>query len=328
MDQFQFEQLINNMRNTANGAASMARQAAQEVGNVRRLMQQMQAEQSQMREQWHQWGSDASGLSIKTSIGAGTGRPDLLAIEDIPGRRVPFDIPVEIAIPANLTTAVTGTITLSMDGPFIAVARAATFLSSYTFQVSEQQSTTRYSGRSWGRQRPISSVLDINDALGGDTPIPLQTANNYSCPGSPPPVQAQVVPNNKSPFRSMEWDGFIEYSNQVQPRQNAKVPSSLWAPGWDQSMQLPVLDYFEKGEIIEFKVQPTHVNNPSAGNIQALLGSMPYLPSGYDAVEGAAYPSYACIEDTSDALSRSPDGVLYLHLYGFKILQPTGVAVR
>jgi hypothetical protein len=327
MNQFEWQQFVQDVRNTANGAAGMARQAAQEAGRVRQAVQQMQAEQSQMRQQWQQWGSQASNLDIKTSIGAGTGRPDLLAIEDIPGRRIPFDIPIEIAVEANTTSALTQSVTLSQDGPFIAVARAAVFLSSHTFQVTVDASTSRYSGRSFGRQRPISSMLDVMDAQQGDTQIPMQTENNYTAL-APPPVMAQVVPNNKSPFRTMEWDGFIEYNNQIYPRQNAKVLSSLWAPGWDQKMDLPVLDYFEKGEVIEFKVQPTHVNNPAAGNIQALLGSGPYLDSQYDAVEGIAYPSYPTVADTADAITRSPDGVLYLHLYGFKILQPTGVAVR
>jgi hypothetical protein len=306
----------------------MARDAQSELQRMGSFLQQLQQEQAQMRDQWQKWGSNVAGMSLKTSIGAGSGRPDLLHIEDLPGRRVPFDIVVALGIPANLTSPVTTPYTLSMDGPFVAVARAATFMSSYTFQVSVEEETARYVGRSWGRQRPISSVLDINDALLGATPIPMQTEDNYTCPGAPPPVAAQVISNNKSPFRTMEWDGYIEIKNQVYPRQNAQVPSALWAPGFSQQMQLPVLDYYEKGDVIEFQVEPTHVNNPPAGNIQAILGSMPYLDSQYDSVEGISYPSYACESGVEDVIQRQPDGILYLQLVGFKILQPTGVAVR
>jgi hypothetical protein len=306
----------------------MARQAYDSITDTRRLLNQVYKDQQAMQQHMATWKSNVAGMGISSSIGAGTGRPDLLRIEDLPGTRIPFDIVIEIAIESNLTSPVTGTYTLSMDGPFVAVSRYATFMSSFTFQVLVEQQSSTYVGRSWGRQRPISSVLDVMDAMQGDTKIPMQTEDNYICPGSPPPVAAQVIPNNKSPFRTMEWDGFIELRNQVYPRQSSQVPSSLWAPGWNQMLQLPVLDYFEKGTIIEFLVEPSHVNNPRSGNIQAVLGSMPYLDGQYDAVEGISYPSYACEAGVSDVIQRQPDGILYVGLLGFKILQPTGVAVR
>jgi hypothetical protein len=322
------QRALDELNNTANGAARMARQAYDSGAQTRRLLQQIHADNQKLQANMATWKSNMAGMNISSSIGAGAGRPDLLHIEDLPGRRIPFDIVVAIGIEANLTSPVTGTYTLSMDGPFVAVSRYATFMSSYTFQVLVEQQSSRYVGRSWGRQRPISSVLDVMDAMQGDTPIPMQTEDNYTCPGAAPPIAAQVIPNNKSPFRTMEWDGFIELRNQVYPRQSSQVPSSLWAPGWSQMLQLPVLDYYEKGEIVEFMVEPSHVNNPRNGNIQAILGSMPYLESQYDSVEGVSYPVYACESGVDDIIQRQPDGILYIGLLGYKILQPTGVAVR
>jgi hypothetical protein len=329
MDIRQLHNHLANLQNAANAANTAARQAFNEATTVGRSLEHLRRENQQLAERFQQWGSDVAGMSMKTSIGAGAGRPDLLHIEDLPGRRVPFDVIIPVGIAANQSSPITQAYTLSMDGPFVAVARAATFLSSYTFQVTIGQETAQYAGRSFGRFRPVSSVHDIMDNIGGGENIPIQTLNTFECSTpTPPPTATHHIVANKSPFRTMEFDGYIETRNQTYPRQSDKVPSSLWAPGWEGRMDLPVLDYYEKGDVIEFAVEPSHVNNPPAGNIQALLGSQPYLESQYDSTEGILYPEYQCTAGIDDVVQRRPDGILYLHLIGFRILQPTGVAVR
>jgi len=144
---------------------------------------------------------------------------------------------------------------------------------------------------------------------------------------APAPV-VLARPTNRSPYRTMEFDGYVSLKNSVYPRQNQQVPTSLWAPGFTQTQQLPVLDYFEKGEIIEFEIEPLHVNNPAAGNIQAFLGSMPYLAGQYDGHEGIGYTAWACDPGVADVITRRPDGILVVGLLGFRILQPPGVRMR
>jgi len=323
----EIQQYLQKLGNTAAGAAKMARDAANQAAGVTQLIQQMRQESQQRVEEMRQLQGLVEGLKARS----GQGTPDVLAVEDIPGRRIPYDLTVQIPIPANQTSAITQTFQLNMDGPFVAVSRYATFISTYTFQVTLEGSTPRFVGRSWGRQRPISSVLDIMDAqkgwndgwfvggscAGGETPIPVTAVTS--------------TPNNHSPFRSMGFDGWISVKNSIYPRQNAHVPSSLWAPGFSQSTQLPVLDFYAPGETIEFEAEPSHVNNPASGNIQTLIGSMPYLASQYDGHEGidpGAGQGWACENGVSDIITRNPSGVLIVGLLGFKILNPPGARVR
>ena len=78
--------------------------------------------------------------------------PSIQRIENIPGRRVPFDYLVDIPIGPNVTSVQQGTITVSQEGPFVAVARYATFLSQYQFERQDDTGArTTFSGRSFGR---------------------------------------------------------------------------------------------------------------------------------------------------------------------------------
>lgn len=314
---------LDSFASKLDGVAAIARNAIQ---SAQKSAQDLKLQQAQMQ----QWTDLIAGMKVSSSVGAGAGSPDLLQIENIPGRRVPFDVVTTIQIPANLQTAVPGTYPISMDGPFVAVSRFAIFVSGLTFQVTSQSAVARYVGRSFGRQRPISSVNDLTDAMTGFD-VNAWASSLWGCGGgqlTTPPVASPIVPNNHSPFRTMEWDGYISVRDQVYPRQSVGVPSGMWAPGWNQQMQLAALDYWEKGSVIEFSIEPGHVNNPPAGNIQAIFGSMPYLASQYDAHEGIMYPAWQCTAGVSDVIQRRPDGILFIGFHGFKILSPAGVAVR
>ena len=94
-----------------------------------------------------------------------------------------------------------------------------------------------------------------------------------------------------------------------------------------------MLDFFAPGETIEFEAEPSHVNNPASGNIQQLLGSMPYLAGQYDGHEGidpsgGTGAGWTCENSIADSITRNPSGVLILGLLGFKILNPPGARVR
>jgi hypothetical protein len=296
-----------------------------EVAQLRQLnnQQSMDLENLKGLMQGLQVGAGGTGGGRSAQIG----RPDMLTIEEIPGRRVPYDLTVQIGIPDAQVSPLTGSVPLSMDGPFVAVARYATFISSYTFQVTADRNTERYTGRTWGRQRPISSTLDLMDAVAGWVDG-LTSELDGSCPASAPLPAVTSRPASRSPGRSMVFDGYIEISSSTYPRQNQQVPTSLWAPGFNQMLQLPVLDYWEKGETIEIKIEPLHQNNPAGGNIQALLGSMPYLAGQFDGQEGVMPPVWECTPGQSDVIARRPAGVLVLGVLGYKILQPPGIRMR
>lgn len=329
----QVQQLIQQVDLKANAAHKGLRDMASVVQQARGDVQAVQQAHGEMGQQLGQLMGMMQGMKVGSGSGKSgpspnqIGRPDMLAIDEIPGRRVPWDLTMQIAVPDQATGPLTATYPLSMDGPFVAVARYATFISSYTFQVSQESGSPRYTGRTWGRQRPISSVLDLMDAMGWADGLGIETDGDCA-EGGPPMTAVASRPVSRSPGRSMVFDGYVQIKNSTYPRQNQQVPTSLWAPGWDQMVQLPVLDYWEKGDSIEVELEPMHVNNPMAGNIQALLGSMPFLGGQFDGQEGIMYPSWQCTPGQSDTIQRRPSGVFVLGFLGFKILQPPGVRLR
>jgi len=94
---------------------------------------------------------------------------DVVPVWDIPGKHIPFDFLVDIPIKDGVTDAVPGNLYVTMEGPFVAVARMAIVRSAMTFQYTPpgQRGGTaaRFQGRSYGRFRPVHSAADINDAM-------------------------------------------------------------------------------------------------------------------------------------------------------------------
>jgi len=245
-------------------------------------------------------------------------------IESIPGRRIPFDFMVSIPIGTNSIAQAQGTKTVSQDGPFVAVARVATFQSAYQFRridpVTQEQAV--FQGRSFGRFRPTSSVWDLNDATAGM----FQPTTGLAAPGTGAPIVAS--PSNMSGFRSMEFDGLIQMLNQgagyPRDNQDGGIPSAFYSESINAAFQLGALDFFERGETIQWKVTPTHVNNPPAGNLSgyAAGGVFPFLASQYDVHEGVN--DQLDPDATTDPITRLPDGILWVGLHGIKIVQPPG----
>jgi len=249
-------------------------------------------------------------------------RTGIRYIEDIPGTRVPYDLLVAIPIASGESGPFTQTAVVSADGPFVAVERVLTFLSTYSFQVlAEGGDRPIFNGRSFGRYRPTHSACDFLDAQGGYS-HPVGAA----APGTG--LFSLVQSNQHSPFRTMEWDGTIEVvaAGSGLRRQNSPVPSSIWCPGVGGVSQLPTLDYFAPTASIEFTARSNHINNPNAGNIQALVGALPYLDSQYDAHEGITYTAAVPGADTADTITRLPNGILVVGYRGFRIIQTQGNA--
>lgn len=250
------------------------------------------------------------------------GNPALQYVENIPGRRVPFDLLVNIQIGSDVSSEQQGSVTINQDGPFIAVARFAFFLSQYSFQYinPETQNTAIFNGRSFGRWRPIHSAWDLNDGIPRSEVVQAVPA-----PGSGAPHI--ISPSNASSFRSMQPDFSIKTENAgfAYPRSNEYVPSAAWTKQINSPFGLAALDVFERGEVISYRVQPQHPNNPSYGNVQSFTGpsdAWPFLASQYDAVEGISDPIITDV--TSDPVTRLANGILVIGFHGYKIIQPPG----
>lgn len=254
-------------------------------------------------------------------------------IDDLPGRRVPFDLLVDIPIQNNSTSKQQGSVTISQDGPFVATHRYVAFQSAMQAVYTSDGTQSTFMGRSYGRYRPVSSVADYNDAGGGNASynvtLPYATATS-------PGLGILELPSSMSGFRTMEFDGRFEVVNEGSgyPRQNITVPSAMWSHGIQAPIELSALDFYERGEVITFKAQPNHVNNPPFGNVNGLsiFGSagFPFLEGQYDRHEGIAtpggftFPGSVFTRITTDVIQRLPDGILTIGFKGFRIEQPVG----
>ena len=143
----------------------------------------------------------------------------------------------------------------------------------------------------------------------------------------------------------MEFDGYIELRNagSALPRQNRPVPTAFWTSSLGAGIELGALDFFERGEVIEVLVQPTHPQNPSYGNVDGSVifpnsvvppaSGWPFLDGQFDSHEGIATPGAitnvvagpAPTILAEDPITRAPAGILIVALEGYRIDQPPGV---
>lgn len=250
------------------------------------------------------------------------GNPSLQYVENIPGRRVPFDLLVNIQIGSDILSEQQGSVTINQDGPFIAVARYAFFLSQYSFQYvnPDTGNAAIFNGRSFGRWRPIHSAWDLNDGIPRSEVVQAVPAPGTGAPHI-------ISPSNASSFRSMQPDFSIKTENAgfAYPRSNEPVPSAAWTKQINSPFGLAALDVFERGEVITYRVQPQHTNNPAYGNVQSFTGpgnNWPFLASQYDAVEGISDPVLQDV--TADPVTRLANGILVIGFHGYKVIQPPG----
>lgn len=297
----------------ARRAGAAAQNAEQSVAGLRQeLARQVQAMQGL-----------AAAMQKAEAVRSGGLTREIQRVEDIPGRRIPFDLLVDIPIGANVTSVQQGSLTISQEGPFVAVARFAAFLSTYEFQLRDPTTGTlsTFSGRSFGRYRPIASAWDFGDGK----PV-TQIAMAVAAPGTGAPHVTS--PTTLSAFRSMQPDYRIKFENAGSsfPRTNLEVPSMLWNMQINDPFPLGALDVFERGEVLTFKVLPLHANNAAFGNLNGFGApnpNFPFIDAGWDAVEGINDTNDAAAADV-DPITRLPNGILTIGYHGYRIVQPAG----
>ncbi len=318
---------LQQLRESAGLAVRNSREALKAFEAQKAQNSQLQGGMNMLRSQLQESLANQEALKNALSrlqVQQTQGDPNIQRIENIPGRRIPFDCLVEIPIPANQTATQQQTYLIPQTGPFVAVARYATFLSLLQYQLLNENNQVQgtFNGRSFGRFRPISSVGDLNDG---------QIVDPVIADGAQPPFPGTgarylaSVPS-ASPFRSMEGDFRIEFQEEGANivRQNKPVPSPFWSKGFCEPVELPCLDFFERNSVLKFSVTPTRPMNPAFGNAFGFAngGNQPFSDAQYDQVEGI----YDAPQQTptTDLVRRSPKGVLILGFFGYLIVQPAG----
>jgi hypothetical protein len=314
-----------NLQQSIQQLETMARSAHAKIGALGQADQMQQQNDLKLQQQVERMQREYQNLaqSLSRLEAQRSGDPEHIRyIEQIPGRRIPFDLIVTIPVGANVTAQQQQATTISQDGPFVAVARYATFQSAHQFYVTDPETGSRsaFQGRSYGRFRPIHSAWDLNDGQMGYQPVVGQ-----AFPGLGEAIFAS--PSNQSSFRSMEFDGTINFQNQGSGfmRQNSDIPSAFYTNEINSPFPLGALDFFERGEVLQWKVTPLHMNNPPAGNVSAFAtgGFYPFVNSQYDVQEGIVDPYI--LDQTTDPVDRIPDGFLIIGFHGYRIIQPPGV---
>jgi hypothetical protein len=323
VDLNQLVQSVNYAVSQSKEAAKFAQQVAQNSQMTDARVQQMMGYAQALRENTEQLLSATSRLSISGSCGD----PKIQHIESIPGRRVPFDYLVDIPIPANQVGTIQQSITISQEGPFVAVSRMVTLVSAMQYTVTDgNNNVLAFNGRSFGRYRPTHSAWDLND---GKPHVDVYMAAVNPGNGAP----SFTSPSNTSSFRTMEGDFRIMTRNagSAYPRSNIEVPSTFWSKNINEPFDLAALDLFERGEVITFEILPLHPNNPSYGNVNGyapLNNAFPFTGSQFDAVEGINDPAQADPSIITDPVTRNPAAILTIGFHGYRIIQPPGVGPR
>lgn len=290
-----------------------------------------------------------TNLSI-TTLGAPERAAGVLRVEDIPGTRIPYTALVRIPIGSDQTALAPQSYTVTQEGIFVATRRLAGFLSLHELEVINNltATTSNFPGRSHGRWRPIHSAGDVLDAgspqATSDGAAWFLANDALSVAGDVLPGATLVQPTNMSGFRTMEFDGTVslEVAGSQFPRQNIPVPTMMYTEGATNGpFDLAALDVFERGSVLTWQVQPTHPNNPSFGNVDnacvfprlAAIANFadgyPFLAGQFDSHEGVCTPGAITRGDaagewtsiTADVVSRATNGIFYVGLEGYRIVQ-------
>jgi hypothetical protein len=306
--------------NSAGEALRRSRSAEQAVAGMGQELTGMRGEMARMTQNAQQLMEALQRVEVTRS----KGDPGIQRVEQIPGRRIPFDFLVDITIGDGITSTVQGSQPISQEGPFVAVCRYAALVSTFEFQFRDPATpavVATFQGRSFGRYRPIHSAWDLNDGQ----PV-SEVTQAVAFPGTGAPHVGS--PSSCSPFRSMEGDFRILFENAGSsfPRSNIEVPSAFWTKAINEPFDLGALDVFERGEVLTWRVLPLHANNPPFGNLSGFglpNAAFPFVEAGWDCVEGIN-DTNDIDAGTTDPVTRLANAVLTIGYHGYRIVQPAG----
>jgi len=240
-------------------------------------------------------------------------------IEDIPGKRVPYFLNLEIQVPpgvdanGNVVSIANQVFSdaqpISMDGPFLATHYLASF-----------RAKTYSLGPTGLRQNDPPAGSEVVTPLTGRFRPTASTADPFSGAyiGPSTGVQTLVDASLVNTFRPGTLDFLFEVQDTGTDRQRQNdiaTPSRYLFTEFDRPYYLAVSDFYERGSLIRVKVTPTRE-----------LGT---VEMNYVAYNGLAPGELAPIDPTANngRVSFAMGGTLTFTLGGYKILQAQTPAV-
>jgi hypothetical protein len=244
-------------------------------------------------------------------------------IEDIPGKRVPYFMQFEVAIPGPSlpTVSIAGarlsdTKQVSQDGPFVATQYLSAFLMK-TF------STGPYGDEGDGRPNDPPAGTEVITPLSGRFRPVASSADPFAGAyiGRVGPISVAAAQTNQG-YRPGIIDFLFEVADESVDRlrqNNVPIPSRYLFSEFDRPLYLPVSDFFERGSTIKFMATLTRDLGLAEVNYAA-------SPTGF--VEGNLNPPPD--PTLATGVGRAVvtiGGTLYFTMAGYKILQAQSPAV-
>jgi hypothetical protein len=184
------------------------------AGYIRRLGEQVGALQAEISKR------DGRLADLERKISEiGGSKERAFYVEDIPGKRVPFWVVIQVTIPASSTSRTSGIHTLSMDGPFVATDIFASFLPS---------------------------------ADGGAN---ANAVNRWRGPASDEPETELAANTFSADVPDFFWE--LEDAGSNRARQNLPIPSAVFSHGRVNLGEFGVGDFFERQSVIRVWITPT-----------------------------------------------------------------------
>ena len=254
-------------------------------------------------------------------------------IEDIPGKRVPYFMNFEIAIPGpdSPTFTVVGqrladVKQVSMDGPFVCTSYLSAF----------RMKTYSLGPYTWGventKEMPAAGTEILTPLTGRFRPT-ASTADPFSGAYIGPGVGLQTIADASlvNTFRPGAVDFLCEVSDEATDRQRQNQvpwPSRYLFSENDRPLYLPVSDFFERGSSLKIQVSMLH----DLGFVEINAATFPPNGAGGvfadSAIPGAAIPGTdPLIPDGEGRVVVGIGGTLTFTMLGYKILQAQSPAV-
>lgn len=155
-------------------------------------------------------------------------------IEQLPGRRVPFHAPINLSITADSTSQVTGTYSVTEDGPFVVTGIAAFF-----------KKTSGAYAQIWGHA--TASCAKISQ-------VSQQHGYQYLY-DQPNLISGDIAITDRGSDR--KWE-------------SADVSSALYSPEGGGAYVLPISCLFARNSVIEVAFTP-NPSIPYTGTVQIIL---------------------------------------------------------